>query len=964
MGKNTGEITNDLDVTENITVEDFSKVTGFKIMHLNARSLLPKLDNIRYSFTPHVNILCFTETWFRPELVPELLQIKRYQLIRNDRTQKRGGGTCIFLRDEIKYDVITQISDIHIELQALNIKGNNAKKIILLNCYRPPNGNPDIAVDTIKSCLNQIDNLDRCEIIILGDLNLDYIDTNSNSHRLLVSIEEEFNLKQIVQTCTRFHRSGSTLIDVILTNIKNTYMSGCINYNISDHLPIYIVKKRKHIVGEKKYVYCRSYRNYNKDIFQENLRKLDWSILDLLDNIEDMWCMIYKAIEYEVNCMCPYKRIKISINRPEWMNRELLEYEIHRDILFRVYKRSKTQINYHRASHARKVYNTLVKEAKQNYMLGKLKEHEKDQKKYWNDVKMLIPEMTSKKVDEISHPIGGHMCSGKEANDLMNEYFINIGKELADRLPISNFNPDRNTNSGFQLSTFGEFTTANLFKILKETSLTKSSGLDEISTRLLVDAFYSIPEVLVKFYNFSLKKCQIPNCFKTSRVTPLPKKGDTTLMNNLRPISNTPLPSKILEKYVNSVIYEYMESNNLFFKNQNGFRKGKSTIGAVNEVVNHLYEYKNKGEYSMAIFLDLSKAFNCVNHDILCTKLDKLGIIGECKNLIVEYLENRKQFVMNNGIRSECRTINYGIPQGTVLGPLIYLMYVNDIMESDVRSDLSMFADDTAIVAHGNNLKDTISQITDDIDKLSEWFSYNKLTVNLDKSKCMYFGKSVQDELVQVNVKGVRLECVNSFTYLGIIIDNKLQFQDHIKKCIKQAGHKIYMLSRIRHCVNKKTALMIFKSMILPYIEYGNIFHGTCTEFYKQKLQVIQNNGLKIALNRSRLYNTVDLHIEARLLPCKYRRLLMLQKNTFSQLNDNLPPIHINDIPVPTRAHDAIILYVPRPNSELFKKSNCYNGPVLWNTLPVYIRSLKEKNEFKLEINKFYTNLFLADNNY
>ena len=270
--------------------------------------------------------------------------------------------------------------------------------------------------------------------------------------------------------------------------------------------------------------------------------------------------------------MCPYKRIKVRVNRPEWMTRELLEYEVHRDILFKIYHRNKTQINYDKASHARNVYNTLVKEAKQNYLLGKLKVHEKDQNKLWTDVKTLIPDMSNKKVEAIMNLVVGELCTGKEANDLMNKYFVNIGQELADKLPVTNFEVNRNEMCGSQLSSFDELTRDELFKILKEISLSKSSGLDKISTRLLVDAFYGIPDILVTFYNFSLKHGQIPDCFKIAKVTPLPKKGDITLMNNLRPISNTPLPSKILEKHINNIIYNYMENHNLFFKNQNGFR--------------------------------------------------------------------------------------------------------------------------------------------------------------------------------------------------------------------------------------------------------------------------------------------------------------------------------------------------------------------------------------------------------
>ena len=292
----------------------------------------------------------------------------------------------------------------------------------------------------------------------------------------------------------------------------------------------------------------------------------------------------------------------------------------------------------------------------------------------------------------------------------------------------------------------------------------------------------------------------------------------------------------------------------------------------------------------------------------------------------------------------------------------MYLLYVNDIMDSNLISDLNMFADDTAIVAHGSVLTDVVAQITGDIEKLGDWLNYNKLTVNLDKTKCMYFGKGLYEEnhMLEVNVNGVKLEFVKSFSYLGITIDTKLQFNEHIKNATRNAGHKVYMLSRIRHCINKKTALAIFKSMILPYLEYGNIFYGTCSEFNKYKLQVIQNNGLKIALNRNVLYNTVDLHIEAKLLPCKYRRLIMLQKNTFRELQGNLAKINRRD--VCTRADDATLIHVTRPKSELYKKSNCYNGAIIWNNLPVYIRSLREINEFKSEIRRYYFGMFLSDN--
>ena len=182
------------------------------------------------------------------------------------------------------------------------------------------------------------------------------------------------------------------------------------------------------------------------------------------------------------------------------------------------------------------------------------------------------------------------------------------------------------------------------------------------------------------------------------------------------------------------------------------------------------------------------------------------------------------------------------------------------------------------------------------------------------------------------------------------------------KYYIKKAGHKVYMLSRARQYVNTNTALTIFKSMILPYIEYGNIFYGTCNEIYKHKLQVIQNNALKIALNKNNLYSTVDLHIEAKILPCKYRGLMMLQKITFNEVKENVALVHKKDIR--TRAHDGILLYAPLPKTELFTKSNCYNKPVIWKNLPTQIRCINELDEFKSQIKRYYIRMFLSDYNY
>lgn len=266
---------------EYLSTDRLNEYKGLQIVHLNTRSLFPKLDEIRYKFlTESMDVLCFTETWLHNQISDNILNIKGFSLRRNDRPLKKGGGTCIYVNHRIQFmECLPNISVPEIEIQSLMLMGNgnrsqSFKPIISILVYRPPQGNHQRALELIKDYVNSIPNISNKELIILGDLNWDYLDTSNIGWKNLHELELEFSVNQIITSATRNCLSKDSLIDVILTNMNNIFLSGCLDTSLSDHHPIFVIKKRKKTLRTFERKLTRNYRNYDSDLFQQNLIKL------------------------------------------------------------------------------------------------------------------------------------------------------------------------------------------------------------------------------------------------------------------------------------------------------------------------------------------------------------------------------------------------------------------------------------------------------------------------------------------------------------------------------------------------------------------------------------------------------------------------------------------------------------------------------------------------------------------
>ena len=407
-------------------------------------------------------------------------------------------------------------------------------------------------------------------------------------------------------------------------------------------------------------------------------------------------------------------------------------------------------------------------------------------------------------------------------------------------------------------------------------------------------------------------------------------------MSNLRPVSLLPLPGKLIEKIVHTRLYTFFEENSVLDEKQGGFRRGHCTTATTAKRTEDLYQSINNKELTVATFMDLRKAFDTVDHTILLSKLDKLGVKGLPHNWLSSYLNNRTQATIANNSMSNQLSIHCGVPQGSILGPLLFLVYINDLGRVLESCRFQLYADDTVIYLSGNNTLTTVAKIQEDITRLYEWCSRNRLTINIQKTKAMIIGsKSLIKKCNPPSIKlGTNIiEYVKSYKYLGITLDQTLTFNNHINRLIQTLSHKAYQLAKIRRYINEETSLKIYKAMIIPYLDYGDIIYDAAPLKQLEKLQKIQNRCLRTCKAGQSTPSTAELHARYKVGYLKSRRQAHLKNFMFKQQsnsnlidNRNIPTFQV----LCTKGLSCGIIfpmnkeiYLCLPISNTFRKEKC-----------------------------------------
>lgn len=535
--------------------------------------------------------------------------------------------------------------------------------------------------------------------------------------------------------------------------------------------------------------------------------------------------------------------------------------------------------------------------------------------------------------------------------ELFNDYNSTLGQKLATEIhdPPNFVEDDAHQSNSFFLAPTNKFEVETIINSLKPR---KAPGFDGLKSETLKQIKDVISQPIARIINFCMEKGIFPDQLKLGMVTPIYKSGDKSEIRNYRPITLISRIAKIFETVLKRQMIGFLDKYNIIHDNQYGFRRGRSTEDAIRELTAQIYEHLDKTIPSLVIFLDLSKAFDTVDHKKMIDKLWNCGFRGPVHNLLKSYLNNRQQFVKIDNAESGRRTVEYGVPQGTVLGPVLFQIYINSLLKMKSSGLVMSFADDTTIQYAADNWTDLELKVKNDFPNLQNWFKRNKLTLNLEKSKCIPFAsyESGLPELKELQMDdNTRIPCVKNIKYLGVIIDCHLRWDHHVRFLVgklRRLLHKFRILET--YLKDRKYLKIIYYALVQSQISYGIIGWGGAYERHIRNLNVIQKWILKIIHNKKRTYPSDQLFQLSQVLDIRQLYVLKILTNVHAS------KIKLNKVDYlhNTRQKDQAYKTI-RSNKRIGQRSASYLAPRIFAVVPSNLRYTINCSAFKKKVSEW-----------
>jgi hypothetical protein len=506
----------------------------------------------------------------------------------------------------------------------------------------------------------------------------------------------------------------------------------------------------------------------------------------------------------------------------------------------------------------------------------------------------------------------------------------------------------------------------NLIHSLKNN---KSSSVDCLNPRLLKENAYLLSVPLQYLFNLSLTKGVVPKKFKIAKVIPIFKQGRADQPSNYRPISILSVFNKLLEKIVHKRLYNFLVKHSILYQNQFGFRKNFSTSLALLQAVDSCYENLDLKNNVIGIFFDLQKAFDTVDHSILQSKLYYYGIRGLLFNWLKNYLSDRQQYTVVNNVSSNMGEIKCGVPQGSVLGPLLFLIYINDINKAVPKNELNIFADDTNLFISGPTISLVEKTANDCLKCLDYWFCANKLSLNTDKTFYMLFGhsnKSQPNLTIKLTIDGVLLNKVPHCKYLGVILDDELKWDKHVDFIYNKLTKFTSIFYKLRFTVPIKILYKLYYAFVYPLISYGIEIYANASNASLDKLIKMNNKILRIILNKNFETPNLELYRIVNVLPInllhEFKLLELIFKFQYS--NHLLPEVFQTYFCINSYIHNHSTrsqnnIHLPSVNSNFGKRRSVFRAGLAWNNLPNNLKLLSSNFVFRKSVKQY---LLFRDN--
>ena len=891
-----------------------------------------------------------SETWFNPYTIQDVSGYEGFHTLRSTPTG-RGGGISIYSKPEFSPRSVDEISYCNstIEVNTIEIS-RSGLNLFVIGIYRPHEDNINNFIDTLLEILNNP--LLRGKMItIVGDLNINILNTDGGSQDFINALRS-LHFLPLIDKPTRFstiQNHSPSLLDQIWCNRIYTFVPGIISLDVTDHCPIFLfIPLPGEINSNGKIEICFRRRNdENLRNFSIKIQEFDWNSIyssdvsvftrDFISKLDRMYSSHFPLVK---------KTISLKRANKPWLNSDIYNLVKLKSEFFSLSRSGLVTPLENNVIKNR--LNSKIRSVKRNYFNKLFSDCVGNMRKTWININYLISRTTNRKTIK-SIIVNNIECFEQlSIAKIFNDYFSEIPGSVISNIPVSDIDPlsylTRNPASIIMHPT----NTDEIGKVINSMKNTKSD-INSFPLSLLKFFGSHFAKIISDIINLCFNKGKFPECLKCSYVTPIHKKGDPKLVSNYRPISIISYFSKIIEKCILIRFNSFITNCGILTDNQYGFRKNMSTQDAIIKFFDFIYNALDQNKHAVAIFIDYQKAFDLVDHQILYRKLNAYGIRGTALELVTSYLTNRRQHVRIGDSISNEKIINMGVPQGSNIGPLFFLLYINDLVK--VFSDMSavLFADDTTLLIKDDSLSKLVQRSNSELVKFKNWNVANRLSLNVSKTSVMLFSnrtKTFTSEVILYNNQALNI--TENTVFLGLRIDSQLKFNLHINHVCGKVSKTIGVLYRIRDLVPKNIMIKIYYSLIYPYLMYCCPIWARTYASHLEPLVLLQKRAIRIINGSTYFAHTNPLFLSLNILKLNDVAFYFICVHMYKNLDkyDTLGNHGYN-----TRNASNLRSNFHRLTSS--QRSFDYIGPTYWNKLPVDIRRSNKLSSFKFNLKKY-----------
>ena len=913
---------------------------------INARSLRNKFTDLEtLAAMDEYHIIGVAETWINTENRDYLAeyQLPGYTFFSCERKQRTGGGVILYVKTSL-HPIVTQQDEVNnVDIVVVQIK-NRSRKLNLGLIYRPP-GQSVVTDDRLYELIAEI----SCysDSVIFGDFNLPVNrwgeQLGAHTGRDLYNNLQESALHQLVTQPTR----GNNILDVVFST-SETLVGNVIvgpEFSTSDHrivtFDIKMMEDEVNTSSEK----VPDFRLADFGRLRSLLADLNWSEVLAVTDINKSWEKFTESFNEAVGKCVPLRTRRANRNtKPKWWNNRIQNNLSAKKRAFRKYLQTQELNDKQEYERLRRETKKMIRNSKKNLELHIANASKENPKEFYNYARK--KRVLSSNIGPLIMENGQHTEDDSEMADILNEYFASVfTSEDNTAMPPSLPPQDESFIDSFV------FTENDILRTINKLKANKTPGPDKISPRIIKEVKNEILKPLSILFNKSLASGKVPSEWKLANVTPIFKKGDKSKPNNYRPISLTSVVCKLMETVIRDKVVTYLEENKLINNSQHGFRNKRSCLTNLLDFYNDVFSLHDECGSVDVVYLDFQKAFDKVPHNRLLNKVHAHGIRGNIHRWLKDWLAERKQRVVLNGRSSNWRNVISGVPQGSVLGPVLFLIYVND-MDEGLSSKISKFADDTKIASKIITTEDR-RKFQNDLDRLANWAQSWQMKFNVEKCKVLHIGNS--NDQVNYKMNGAELSKVTKEKDLGVVISSDLKPSLHCKEVMKTANKLVGFIGRTFEYKSEKVIRTLYNSLIRPHLEY-------CVQFWSpyyrkdiEKLERIQRRVTKM-IPRLRNKPYEERLKEMNLFSLSRRRMrgdLIEVYKIFKGLDN----INVNDYFTVDRSNATrnngykIIGKRFRTNES---KHFFFNRVVnVWNSLPAHVVDSGTIETFKNRLDKF-----------